>query len=306
MVSAVSEMSVINGLELLSSRQQHSSSNGVLHAEKLRQVWKVSNRGEFHQPVLYQPYGIAWCGSGIAVAEGFWPYSRIQTFDEHSGKSRSTSEQGIILPFDVAVANHMDGFIAVTDHHDRTVKILSSSTHDIISSWPAGAFRWPTGISCDQRGRFYVVDWSSGLATVCDASGQTISQFSTTCTSKFSRPVFVAVDSHRRIVISDAFCHVVRIFDEVGSLLGVAGSDAGKGKLADPRGVCVGPGGNLIVADWANNAVKEYSPDGEWIQDLLDSEAGVQNPWGVAMNDNGALAISEQKLSGTPALKLFV
>ena len=76
------------------------------------------------------------------------------------------------------------------------------------------------------------------------------------------------------------------------------------GKLLDPRGICVDQSGNIIVADWGASKVKSYSSDGIWIEDILDADDGIKNPWGVSVKED-YLAISEQKLNASPTVRLF-
>ena len=222
-------------------------------------------------------------------------------FDVNSGRSLRTSEQGTILPYDIAVT--FDNLVAVTDHRHRTVKFLSSDDCRVIGAWQEAMFEWPTGIAVDASGRFYVIDSSRGVVYCLDAEGTTISSFSSATSSSASHPVAVALDGRHRVVVSDTRDHSVNIFDPDGRLLS-RGSDSCQ--ITDPRGVCIDSRDNIIVADWGADTIRKFSWDGMWIGDVVGKDEGISHPWGVAVNDSGILAVTEQKLADKPAVKLFM
>jgi streptogramin lyase len=87
-------------------------------------------------------------------------------------------------------------------------------------------------------------------------------------------------------------------------LLNQLGKISGSGKISDPRGICVDVHGNILVSDWEANAVRQYSPDGIWMLDVLCEDDGVHNPWGITSSE-GRLMLTEQKLGDKPSLKAF-
>jgi len=58
----------------------------------------------------------------------------VQIFSAARGRTRQTIGQGVILPYGLAISPTGGHLIAVTDHRDRTVKIISTdpSTDGII------------------------------------------------------------------------------------------------------------------------------------------------------------------------------
>jgi len=262
-------------------------------------VWKAENRDNYYPPCLYRPHGISTFKSSILVAEGFWPYSRIQMFDAKSGQSLQKSEQGIILPYDVCVSS--ESVLAVTDHLHRTVKILSTDDLCVVGSWQEAMFEWPTGIAADGCGKFYLVDSSLGVVHCLDAEGAVISSFNSAVCHRTSHPVAIAVDDHRRVIVSDARDHSVNIFDPTGKIISQTSNSH---RLTDPRGVCIDRQDNVVVADWGADTIRQFSKDGMWICDLVGKGDGISHPWGVAVNDE-IMAITEQKLADKPAVKVF-
>lgn len=265
-------------------------------------LWKVTRRTDQHPPSLYQPYGVTFHDENIVLAEGFWPFSRLHVF---SGKGRSVRSigQGAVLPFGVVV--NSDGNIVTTDHSDRTVKVFDVCGEQLLA-WKPAAFEWPTGIAVDERGRHYILDWSLGTVNIHEESGERLKEFRSGSADgpTYSCPAYVAVDSHKRIVVSDVFDRSVKIFDESGRLILRIESGAEKEKVLDPRGVCVDEQSNIVVADWGKSLVKLYSFDGRWIRDLLTRDDGIVNPRAIAIRGS-LIAIAEQKLNESPSLKLY-
>lgn len=267
-------------------------------------LWKVQNRQDQHPLKLYHPYDVKFLDSEVIVVEGFWPYSRIQIFN-NQGKSLRKFAQGQVLPFGVTLVPH--GHLAVTDHRERTVKLFTQEGQPW-ASWPADMFSWPNGIVTDAQDQLIVADWSAGRLSIHTVEGQLVRTIRTSCDSSNasgSCPQYVAVDAHHRILVTDSYDHSVKVFDSQGQLLRRLGhEDAGPGRIADPRGVIADPRGNIVVCDWGGNRVKLFSSDGEFIQDYLTPEH-VQNPWGLDCNEQGLLALTEQKLNASPSLKMF-
>jgi len=174
-------------------------------------------------------------------------------------------------------------------------------------------FEWPTGIAIDELNRYYVSDWARGRVSIHDASGRVIRVIETSSSpgagqeQRFSCPIDIVIDRKKRIVVTDAYDRRVKFFDETGALVGeLCGvGEEKRGKISDPRGVCLDPRGNIVVADPGDVTVKSYDANGRWIEDLLNENDGIKNPWGVAIRGDGLLALTQQKPRESPALKVF-
>lgn len=222
---------------------------------------------------------------------------------------------GDILPFGVTVDN--EGYMAVTDHKDRTVKFYTPDGNTALS-WQPHMFDWPDGIATTANGKYLVTDYSKGQVTMHDIDGSTLRSFSTVYEgAERSSPIYITVDRHHRILVTDTFDRTVKIYDETGKLLqkfgdsnnGNSESNGTSQVISDPRGICTDAMNNILVADWATNIISKFSPDGKFVETVLSSEDGenkVRHPWGIATTDTGLLLVSEQKLDKKdPRLKLF-
>jgi len=273
------------------------------HSTKL--LWKIQNK-ENYQPKLFHPYDVTFLWDGrVALVEGFYPYSRIQVLDD-AGRSNSSIAQGDIMPY--GITSDPEGYLAITDHKDRTVKFYTPDGKSAIS-WKTNMFDWPDGIASTKSGHYMITDWAKGTASLHDIDGVQITSFSTADTKNLevkSCPAYVTIDKHQRVILTDTFDHTVKVFNMCGQFLFKFGNTLNQNhfKISDPRGVTTDSQGNIIVAEWQGNRVSQFSPDGQFIQYLLN-DMDVKYPWGVTMNSQGKICVSEQKLNAKPALKMF-
>lgn len=283
----------------------NSANEQKLHV-KPQLEWHVQNRPNYHPLALYRPYDVTFMKNGdIAVVDGFWPHSRIQIFNQ-SGLCTKSIGQGLILPFGIAVSG--DDEIFITDHHERTVKGFTSNG-ELICNWGRDMFEWPNGIAIGKRGNFVVTDWAKGAISIHERDGAKINEFqytdSETDSSQFC-PQYVTIDEYGRIIVTDSYDHTVKIFDNEGSILRkIGGREELDGKIINPKGIAI-DNGNIIVADWGQNCLLEYNADGKFIQEILNQDDGLKNPWGVETNSDGHLVVSEQRINTQPSLKMFV
>lgn len=266
--------------------------------------WCVKNREDYN-PILRHVYDVKLSRTSdeIVVAEGFWPYSRLQIFDT-SGKSIRKFKEEDILPFGIAF--NKDKNIVITDHKDRTVKTYTPDGQHV-NSWRDNYFEWPNGIAINNNEQYFIADWSKGKINICDESGTTVRSFNTfgNGISEYSCPEYLTIDRYNRIVMTDAYDHNVKIFDELGRLLLKFGDSEGPGKICDPRGVCTDNDGNIYVADWADSKIKMYSSSGSWICTPLSDENDLNHPWGIDIDMSRFVCTEHKRISG-PTLKFYL
>ena len=287
----------------IKSGKHHDGEPYLIHDLSRKPVWCVRNREDYH-PVIHHVYDVKFSPTtdDIIVAEGFWPYSRLQVFD-HSGRSVHKFTQGKLLPFGITFNKH--SHIVITDHKDRTVKFYTRYGQ-FVNSWNESMFEWPNGIAINKHGNYCVADWSKGKVSLHDENGTAIRSFNTygDGISEFSCPEYITVDSFNRIIMTDAYDHCVKVFDELGRLLLLFGQEEGPGHICDPRGVCVDTQGNICVADWADSKIQLYSPAGKWISTLLSKENELDHPWGIDITSAGLVCTEHKRISG-PTIKLY-
>lgn len=195
-----------------------------------------------------QPQGVAVDAAGtIYVADTFnhqirkiTPAGEVTTLAGSAAEKGTTDGTGTDARFDQPMG------VAVTPAGD--ILVADSNNHTIRRITPNGAVTTVAGLAR----RHGSVDGTGSAA-------------------RFYQPMGVAVDVSGNIIVADTNNFTIRRISPAGAVTTVAGS-TGKVGTADgvgsaalffgPRGVAVGPAGQILVADLFNCAVRSIAPDG--------------------------------------------
>ena len=148
------------------------------------------------------------------------------------------------------------------------------------AAWLAG----PGSIAVDAAGNIYVADNGrirrvtvNGIIDTVAGGGTSATRFlpgdgGPATMAWLLDPEGIAIDRGGNIYISDAGTHRVRKVDTLGIITTVAGNgkagyggDGGPGTLAllnEPRGLAIGPAGDLLIADTLNSRVRRLGAGG--------------------------------------------
>jgi sugar lactone lactonase YvrE len=182
----------------------------------------------------------------------------------------------------------------------------------------AASFYDPSGIKFAANGNLYVADRGNNAIRIITPAG-VVSTLAgappaTTSTnvfpegalldgtgngSRFWSPSDIAIDSANNVFVADTGNNAIRKITPTGQTSTVAGlypasaeNINGTGAAArfhDPRGIAVGPAGELYVADAGNRAIRKVSPAGAVT--TLASTAGI--PEWTAADTTGNVYVSE-------------
>jgi streptogramin lyase len=184
----------------------------------------------------------------------------------------------------------------------------------------AASFNTPQGVAVDASGNVYVADQGNNeirkitsAGVVSTFSGTIAAGFTNTSTigvpAAFSGPAGVAVDAAGNVYVADFVNNQIREINAAtgavttlagggltnGTTIGTkSGSANGTGAAAlfnGPSGVAVDATGNVYVADFNNNLIREISPVGV-VTTLAGSKAGKANGTGTAATFNGPRGVA--------------
>src|SRR5208337_1247275 len=179
----------------------------------------------------------------------------------------------------------------------------------------AARFDGPAGVAVDNAGNVYVADDDTirkitpagVVTTLAGAPGQAGSADGTGSDARFDGPRGVALDSAGNVYVADTDNDTIREITPAGVVTtlagapGQVGSADGIGSAArfdDPTGVAVDSAGNVYVADYGNDAIREITPAGVvttlgGAQGQSGSAAQFDRPTGVAVDRAGNVYVAD-------------
>jgi sugar lactone lactonase YvrE len=244
------------------------------------------------------------------------PVGAVSTF---AGSPSAGSADGSLVAarFNLPMGSVLDtaGNVYVADSVNSTIRKIT--TGGVVSTLAGSAgkfgakdasgtnatFNGPRGLAIDGYGSFYVADTLNDtirkISTFGDVSiftgytGGPGSADGMETNALFNQPQGVAVDQANNLIyVADSGNNTIRRITsdgQVTTLAGLAntfGSVDGTNSAArfnSPRGLAVDANGNIFVADYYNDQIREVTPDG-----TVTTLAGAAGVWGSADGTNGA------------------
>jgi YYY domain-containing protein len=189
-----------------------------------------------------------------------------------------------------AAATPTPGGPAIVPTTDPNATPVALFTRSSVGVNP-GQWNLPRGIARDAEGNFYVVDTANFRVQKFDPEGTYILSFGSKGNGdgQFnpysdeaigSGPGGVAVDAQGNVYVADTWNHRIQKFDSNGKFLlkwgefinladpvsvATGGADV---KFFGPRGVAIGPDGNVYVTDTGNKRVMVFTPDGQPVGEI--------------------------------------
>lgn len=184
----------------------------------------------------------------------------------------------------------------------------------------AAGFYAPYGITIDGSGNLYVGEYANqairkitpaAVVNTLAGNGTAGNQNGTGTNATFNQPVGLAVDAAGNVFIADYINHLIRKITPAGVVTTFAGSGAagltnGTGTAASfngPFALTFDAGGNLIVADYLNHAIRKITPSGvvttiagngtAGYVDATGSAARFNRPAGLAVDATGNIFICD-------------
>ena len=242
------------------------------------------------------------------------------------GPNRSASFSD---PFGVAIDSKGNVFVAEGGQSNciRAIttkgvvaRIAGSSEGFNDGKLESASFNTPSGLAIDKRGSVIIADTSNnrirrlevdGNVSTVAGSGESGFKDGPANESRFDGPIGVAADDRGNIFVADSYNDRVRKIAADGTVSTVAGTGSpglinGPGEAAQldtPCGVVVDHQGNLFVADTGNDAIRKITPSGEVTTfaggkhghiDGLGTEAGFNQPTGIAITHDGFLFVTDE------------
>ncbi len=195
-----------------------------------------------------------------------------------------------------------------------------------------GQLNLPRGIALDSKGDFYVADTQNLRIQEFDKSGKFITMFGSKGlgegqfnsygdTGVGTGPGGVAVDKDGNVYVADTWNHRMQKFSSDGKVLTVwggvinlaeapAGADPeNNSRFYGPRGVAIGPDGNIYVTDTGNKRVLIFDPSGKFVRKIdsgvtvakaqanypFNKPGELNEPIGIAVDKTGNVYVADTR-----------
>jgi streptogramin lyase len=253
----------------------------------------------------------------------------------YDGDGAAATAAELNQPCGLAVDSAGDLFIA--DYANNVVREVIKTTGDIITVAGNGTpgsggdgglavnaeLDFPEGVAVDSAGNVFIADTvNNQVREVVKATGEIVTVAGSGAVGPaadvpLNNPLAVAVDAAGDLFIADWGNNVIREVDlATGAISTVAGTGvpgfsgnngpATAAKLDEPEGIAVDSAGDLFIADWKNNVVREVvKATGQIIAFAGNHTAGhsgdngpataaeLDQPVGLALDSAGDLFIAE-------------
>jgi hypothetical protein len=243
----------------------------------------------------------------------------------------------------VYVMDSSGGFDNITDAGDETIRkitpagvvttLAGSAVQRAYVNGTGAAARFYDlgGAALDAAGNLYVADFDTireitpagVVTTLAGSPGQVGSADGTGAAAEFNDPTGVAVDAAGNVYVADTGNDTIRKITPAGVVTtlagtaGVAGRTDGTGAAArfnDPTDVAVDSAGNVYVADYGNDTIREITPAGvvttlagtpgvTGSADGIGAAAEFSGPSGVTVDSAGNLYVTDLSNSGYSTIR---
>ncbi len=150
-----------------------------------------------------------------------------------------------------------------------------------------GKFRGPTGVALDANGNVFVVDQGNARVQEFDPDGTPVPAFAVTGGPVLRLAYGIAVDRTGSVYVVNSGAHAIAEYDANGAFVRTWGSQgSGNGQFQSPKSLSMGPDGNVYVADFLNNRVQTFTPDGAFVSsfNILVVAGEYAYPSGIAVD----------------------
>ncbi len=278
---------------------------------QLVKTWgdKGESAGQFNEPT-----GVAVSKSEVFVSDS--RNARIQVFDFDGNFQRLFGEPGDALnddkaqlgrPMNLTVANDK---LYVADYFNDVIQVYSLQGEFLRAigkpGAESGAFNAPGGVAVASNGDLFIADFYNQRIQQLDANGVFIRQWGTpgetgVWASEFNYPTDVAITADGTLYVADGYNDRVQAFNPSGEFshkwggpfaMNIFGSF--NGWFTTLTGISVGPKGNIFVADFYNDRVQKFKPNGEFLNAFgIASQRATHTAIAVAVAEDGTVFVAD-------------
>ena len=196
----------------------------------------------------------------------------VYVFDKDGNCLRKIGGEGCNteeLSFPDGISFLNDNEVLIADCSGHRIQRLNIQTGTVVKSFgelgrEKGEFIAPTDVTVDDKERIVVTDYGNGRIQVMSKEGEPILTFGDKGPEKLCKPT-CCIPYKNMFLVSDRDNHCIKAFDQSGTFLYKFGKEGNQdGQFNRPRGLLVDNSDNLLVCDFGNNRVQQFSLDGRF------------------------------------------
>ena len=195
-------------------------------------------------------------------------------------------------PAGVSYVNNNE--ILVADQCNHRIQYINLQTGTVVKSFGKcgtgkGEFKNPLDVCLDDEGRIVVTEFGNHRIQVLSQEGETISIFGDSGHEKLKDPTS-CIPYKNMFLVADFGNNCVKVFDQSGTFLYKFGEKGNQnGQLDLPYGMLLDSFNNLLLSDYNNNRVQQFSLDGRFTGKTITR---LPNPAGIATAPDGRILVT--------------
>ena len=250
----------------------------------------------FEGDAIERLYGIAVNTEGQIILTDNFGHC-VYVFDKNGNclrKSRGEGSNSGQFQFPDGISLLNDNEVLIADLGNSTIQRLNIHTGTVVKSFgkigeEKGELRNPIDVTVDDEGRVVVTEWGNNRIQVMSDEGQSIFTFGDKGPEKLCRPT-CCIPYKNMFLVSDGDNHCIKAFDQSGTFLYKFGKEGYQdGQFKTPYGLLVDSSNNLLVCDFDNNRVQQFSLDGRFIGKSITR---LSNPTAITKASDGRILVA--------------
>ena len=196
----------------------------------------------------------------------------VYVFDKNGDCLRKTGGKGsntgeFQYPNGISFLN--DNEVLIADSGNYRLQRLNIQTGTVVKSYgkkgrKKGEFSWPIDVTVDDEERIVVTERDNNRIQVMSKEGESIFTFGDKGPEKLLWPT-CCILCQNRFLVSDTGNHCIKAFDQSGTFLYKFGKEGYQdGKFQTLYDLLVDSSNILLVCDFGNNQVQQFSLDGRF------------------------------------------
>jgi len=241
-----------------------------------------------------KPRGIAVNSKGLIAVADRQSHS-IFILDKEGKHLRNVGSRGsnagqLNYPADVTFLN--DDKILVADELNHRIQQFNVHSGKFVKSFGKkgtrdGEFEYPIGVCMDNKGNVVVTEFVNNRIQVLTKDGVPVFKFGDK-EPTLGHP-FGCVFHKNMFIVSDSRNHCLKVYDSSGRFLHKIGEEGeADGQFKKPWGLCVDKHDNVLVCDYDNSRIQQFTIEGRFT-----GKHDVEEPWGITLAPDGNILFSE-------------